>query len=311
MSNFEETRKPDISVSEVIKSLFMFFHDIEKSDIRFLYHGTYNVFEVKNKYIFRFPDNTLRNQKGVRLMQKEIKLLNIIRKFLSFIIPDPVYVSIEKENTFVGYEKIEGVSLSRCFHHTSKSQQNHIALEIGEFLSQLHSDQLKDAIIREFNLNFNLKEYEQRWNEYYDTINKQVFPLMNSNQKAWISHLFSKFLNDSKNFMFKPVVIHGDFDTSNILVDPASYKITGFIDFEDANIYDPAADFLFFKEGEYFNNKIISAYQGDVGSNFNERRKFFYGSNFLPYVIYGLEYNLPDMVNAGFQLLEDKMQSLN
>ena len=310
MSNFEETRKPDISSSEVFDPLFMFFHDIKASDIVFLYHGTYNVFEVKNKYIFRFPDITLRNQTGVKLIQNEIKLLHIIRDFLSFSIPDPIYISIEKENPFVGYEKIEGESLSRYFHLTSKSQQNHIALEIGEFLSQLHSDQLKDAIVREFNLNFNLKEYKQRWSEYFDTINEQVFPLLNSDQKTWINHLFIQFLNNSKNFIFNPAIIHGDFDTSNILINPITYKVTGFIDFEDAKIYDPAVDFLFFKEGEYFNNKIISTYRGNVGVNFKERRKFYYGYNFLPYIKYGLDHNLPDMVNAGFQLLKNRMQSI-
>ena len=50
MTFFEERRATDIPLDNVIDALYGFFPDIEKKDIKFFYHGTYNFFEVKNQF---------------------------------------------------------------------------------------------------------------------------------------------------------------------------------------------------------------------------------------------------------------------
>ncbi|MFX1497024.1 MAG: phosphotransferase family protein [Promethearchaeota archaeon] len=308
---YEESRKADISLSELIDALYVFFHDIEKPDIKFLYHGTYNVFEVKKKYIFRFPDIHLRNIKGVNLIKRELKILNLIEKYVPFTIPDPIYVSVELNYPLIGYDKIDGISLSQCFHKTSKSQKIKIAEQIGQFLSHLHSDTLRDVVSNDMGENYSSKQYEKEWYEYYNTIQKKIFTLLNSKQKEWLNKLFKKFLDEKENFRFKPTLIHGDFDTSNILIDPKTFKITGIIDFEDSRIYDPAADFLFFKEGDLFLDHIISSYQHKLDINFKNRMKFIYGRSSLPYITFGLDNEIPEMIKAGFELLEHKMKTMS
>ncbi len=74
MTFLEENRATDISLAEVIDSLYGFFPDIEENDIKFFYHEAYNVFEVKNQFIIHIPDKAFRNQEGVRLIQNEVKL---------------------------------------------------------------------------------------------------------------------------------------------------------------------------------------------------------------------------------------------
>ena len=309
MSNFEENREPDISSSEVMYSLIPFFHDIEKSDITFLYHGTYNVFEVKKKYIFRFPDRVLRNSKGVDLILHELKMLNIIRHYLSFLIPDPIFVSIEKDNPFMGYEKIEGVSLSECFDTISNHQKIEIAEQIAFFLSQLHSTELFKIIQKETKNEFSPEKYKSQWYKFYLKSQDIIFPLMNSTQKHWIDTKFNTFLNSENNFHFQPTVVHGDFDTSNILVNPDTFEVTGIIDFEETRIYDPAADFLFYEEGDLFLNHLLKNYDGIIDLNFKERMKFLYGCNCLFYMEFGIEHNLPEIVKAGLELLDFRMKT--
>ena len=51
---------------------------------------------------------------------------------------------------------------------------------------------------------------------------------------------------------FTPVLIHGDFDTSNFLISQKNKELTGIIDFEECQIGDPAADLLFFQEEHLF-----------------------------------------------------------
>ncbi|MFX1314611.1 MAG: phosphotransferase family protein [Promethearchaeota archaeon] len=310
MDSYEENRAPDISQEEIIDSLFIIFPDIKEQEVKFLYHGTYNVFEVKERYIFRFPDKVFRNRSGVDLIQKEVKMLYHIRNYVSITIPEPIYISIEPDFPFVGYERIPGTSLSVNFNQIHNNEKIKIAKEIGKFLSQLHSEALYREILRKriIEKDFTMDKYKREWVEYFKKTQNLIYPLLSEKQQDWITQLFNKFLNKRDNFNFIPTVIHGDFDISNVLINPKTFEITGIIDFEDSRIYDPATDFLFYDEGEFFLNQILENYQGKLDPNFKERIQFLYGRNCLPYIEFGLENDLPDMVNAGLEKLKSKMK---
>ncbi|MFX1572893.1 MAG: phosphotransferase family protein [Promethearchaeota archaeon] len=312
MINYEEKRKQDISQNDVFNSLQVFLPEIKENQIKFCYHGTYNVFEVNNKYIFRFPDRLFRNYKGVHLINHEIKMLNFIQKYVSIEIPMPIFISREFSNPFFGYKKINGISLSKCFNKTSKIEKIKIANEIGVFLSQLHSDKLVEKAINNKIIEVILTpdKYRQEWQNYFDQIQTNVFPLMKLYQKIWVSNHFNSFLTKEKNFNFTPTIIHGDFDTSNILVDPNTFMITGIIDFEESRLYDPATDFIFYEEGNIFLEKLLASYKKKMDPYFKERMKFLYGCTCLHYIKFGVENNLNDMIKVGFQMLKHIMIKL-
>jgi len=309
MTFFEENRAADISLAEVIDSFYGFFPDIEENDVKFLYHGTYNVFEVKNRYIFRIPDKVFRNQKGVKLIQNELKMLQQVQNYVSVTIPNILYISIDPDCPLMGYEKIDGIPLSKCYYKTSKREKLQIAKEISIFLSELHSDEFLNEVIRNtlIDITFSCERYREKWEKYFEKIQVSLFNSMNSTQKRWITNLFNTFLNEKENFNFKYTIIHGDFDTSNILIDPKSLKITGIVDFEESRIYDPAADFLFYDEGNDFLKEILSNYKGEIDRSFENRMKFLYGRSCLAYIEFGMKHNIPDMIEAGFQLLKIRM----
>jgi len=306
---FEETRAADIHLADFIDTLYLFFPNIKENEVIFFYHGTYNVFEVRNKFIFRVPDKYFRNLKGVKLIQNEVKMLYHIQKYISVSIPEPIYISLDPDCPLMGYKKIEGISLSKCFDKTSKNEKIRIAKEIGEILTKLHSDELfQDALKNKIVENrFSFENYREDWQKYFEKIQITMFHLMNSAQKKWIMNLFTNFLRKNDNFNFKYSIVHGDFDISNILVDPKTFKITGIVDFEESRIYDPAVDFLFYDEGDVFLREILSSYRGKIDKNFEDRMKFLYGWSCLAYIEFGMKNNLPDMIEAGFQLLKIKM----
>ena len=49
----------------------------------------------------------------------------------------------------MGSEKIEGISLSKCFDKIPQNKKMTIANQIGKFLSQLHSIALYENIVKE------------------------------------------------------------------------------------------------------------------------------------------------------------------
>ena len=53
---FEENNPSDISISVVHSALKEFFPNLSKKNVNFFYHGTYNVFQIENRIIARFPD---------------------------------------------------------------------------------------------------------------------------------------------------------------------------------------------------------------------------------------------------------------
>ncbi|MFX1313932.1 MAG: phosphotransferase family protein [Promethearchaeota archaeon] len=123
-------------------------------------------------------------------------------------------------------------------------------------------------------------------------------------KKNWISKHFKSFLQEERNLNFTPAIIHGDFDTSNILVNPKTFMITRIIDFEESRLFDPAADFLFYEQGDSFLKKILISYQKLKDSNFETRMKFLYGYTCLHYIKFGVENKISDMIKAGFQILK-------
>ncbi|MFX1517876.1 MAG: phosphotransferase family protein [Promethearchaeota archaeon] len=307
---YEENNPPDISVPKIMRLIGIFFPDIKAQEIKFRYHGSYNVFEIKREYIFRFPDKTFFGEKGLELIQREVQLLDLIRENISLQIPKPIYVSPDPNNPFVGYKKINGISLSRCFDRTTKNDQKSIAILLGEFLSQLHSRKVYQKVCTTWKSgqDFNPSQYQLYWQNYLKIVQEKAYYLMDTKQKKWVAQIFHEFLDESKNFDFIPCVVHGDFDTTNILVDPTSFEVTGIIDFEETGVYDPAGDFIFFDEGEFFLNHLFDNYNGLKDGRLKYRMKFLYCRAGLIYILTGLDYNVPRMVNYGLYLIRKRMK---
>ena len=205
----------------------------------------------------------------------------------------------------MGYQKLDGIPLSRIFLSLEKEVIKQVSLDISAFLSQLHSPELTKLFPSQ---NFSPEGYRQEWETFYQKTQSEIFPLLTSLQKRWIDKLFTLFLNEGENFKFEPKVIHGDFDISNILYDSKTKHVSGIVDFEETQIYDPAADLLFFNEGDSFLKGILKYYKYEINTSFMNRMKFLYGRAGLAYIAFGSENNRPGMVETGKELLNKRMK---
>ncbi|MHA1718403.1 MAG: phosphotransferase family protein [Promethearchaeota archaeon] len=301
---FEEENPADISISTVHKTLLEFFPNLLKEDIKFLYHGTYNVFQIKKDFIARFPDRALRNEEGSNMIMQEINTLTAIEENISDKIPKPKFYSLNVENPFMIYKKIPGISLSKCFSSIGDSKKEEIAIQIARFLSELHF--LKISKFSNFK-SYSIEDYRNHWIEVHTEIENEIYSKLKFEQKRWLDEFFSSFLADNENFKFKPCIAHGDFDLTNILVDPISFDVKGIIDFEETRIFDPAADFLFFNEGETFLQNILDNYKGIKEESFFNRMKFLYCRTCVPYLQFGLRFNRKNVYSEGLRKLKENM----
>ncbi|MHA1111703.1 MAG: phosphotransferase family protein [Promethearchaeota archaeon] len=300
---FEESNPYDVDIDDLLTALRLHFKNVRANDLKFIYHGTYNVFEFK-KYILRVPDVELRNEEGIQLIQDETTKLKNLSDFLSVSIPQPVKVSLNEKMPFMVYEKLPGVPLSSVFHSLTPQYKKNIALHIAEFLNQFHSPTLLHQVNSKiFQTNFQTSEYKHFWETRFSEIQEKVFPLINSIQKFWIQNNFETFLENPANFRFKPTLTHCDFDMSNILVNPEKSIITGIVDFEETKAWDPAADLLFY-EDPLFQQKLLSAYSFSESNSLQNRMKFLQCRTFAPYITWGLDHNKHSMVKFGLIKME-------
>jgi len=307
MTSFEETNPCDIPLETVVGALRGFFPDIREGDVNFIYHGTYNVFEVMGEWIFRFPDSSLLNEDGLTLIRYEHEVLQVIGPHVSLEVPRFEYISEDPELPFAGYRKIPGVSLSKCFDSTKKKSREAMAEKLGGFLSELHSPEVYEAYAERWPTEFTGEAFKEYWEGYYALIQERVSLTLDEEQRAWVTGLFSDYLEDDENFAFEPRVVHGDFDTSNIIVDLDTMAVNGVIDFEETGLWDPAADLLFFGEGHDFIDRIMEAYSQPTGPNLEGRMRFLFNRVPLIYVSTGIELEYREMVEAGLGMLEARM----
>jgi aminoglycoside phosphotransferase (APT) family kinase protein len=248
---------------------------------------------------------------GIKLIQKETDTLNFLKNHVSIPIPRPLFFSRNEDFPFLVYEKIPGVSLSRIFHKTNTSYRQKIAEQVATFLNVLHAKSLCKKFSESFQILKPLEgnSYRQYWSNRLERLREITFSEIKKFEQTWLERIFDEFLSNEKNFTFLSNLIHGDFDISNILVNPDVDvpEITGIIDFEECSIYDPAYDLQFFGEGEEFLNTLLLNYEYSNDTSLNTRMKFLYCRQCIEYLEFGIVHNRKGMIKAGKQMLKKRM----
>lgn len=308
MYSYEENNPSSVLFDNIHESLCTEFPNIKKNEIKFLYHGSYNVYEVKERYIFKFPDKNIHPE----LLPQEKAFLDFFKPYISYKIPEPLFYDFNSQQKYLGYKKISGISLSKHYHGISDKDKQCLAEQIVIFLGELHSTELLKKYQEKFPMRFSTEIYKKQIEQQFITIQEKFFPKLTIEQQKWLIKLFTEYLNDKRNFKFKPCIILSDFDTSNILIDPQKLAVTGIIDFEEPQIYDRAADLLFFGEGNAFTDHLVENYlklTNIKDESLNTRRKFLYQRIPLIYMDYGLHFNLESMIKYSKDFLNYLMRT--
>ena len=319
--SFEEDNPPDITISEFLPILHQHWPDLQPNEIKFHYHGTYNVFIIKGEFILRILDRDLRNSQGLKLLAKEKQNLAFFHRMglsnTTIKLPKPIIVHQDNQIPYMYYPIIPGRSLSRVIDTLSPSTKIQIASEIAQFLDRLHSPGLAQEYLKEFSLppslsssQFSPQAYYEGWKALYNKTQQIFAPLLLDEERNWIANVFESFLDHPELVYFRPTVVHGDFDTSNILINEALNSVCAVIDFEDTHIGDPAADMLFFREGPLFLKQILEYRHRSIiyDKYICNRMKFLYCRTCIPYLEWGMEHDRPTMIEYGKRRLQRLMR---
>ena len=157
------------------------------------------------------------------------------------------------------------------------------------------------------NSNFN-QSFKLRWIKRYEKAKELAYQYLDQEQQDWLSRIFEDYLNNDENFTFSPRVSHCDFDTSNILVNQTTHRLTGVIDFEEAKIWDPAVDLLFFDDGPEFMNAVLDNYSFSKQKSLLARMKFYYSRTCVPYLVWGTTHSRLGMIDEGLRKIRKNMK---
>ncbi|MET1250006.1 aminoglycoside phosphotransferase family protein [Sporolactobacillus sp. STCC-11] len=221
---------------------------------------------INKQQVFRFPktDQIMKQTKDECDLLKRLSLKKPLLQV-------PRYKPIYEGETLcaVTYPFLAGASLNEHPFDLRKNPEN--AQLLGDFLMKLH--QIQGCTLP-------TRHTFHYWQSLFESLRKKVFRALRDAERRAIEEIFSHFLNRYSAFNYKKVPIHGDLSASNMLFDRAENRLSGIIDFTDAQMGDAAFDFAgaYWNYGPEYTRKVLSFYQSDESSEeMFERIRTFYG----------------------------------
>ncbi len=251
----------------------------------------FELWEANGELLFRFPKRAY----CAEALVIEAKLLRELAPALDTPIPEPVHVSDGVDAfpmPFFSYRFLPGEPLG------TTPDGGDIATETGAFLSELHRFPAQRAT------ELGVRTYTaQSWRDDYvafrERTDNEVTCLLSPDERQIVATFWDSFLDDNRNFQFRPVLIHADLGLEHLLVDGDRTRLLGVIDFGDARIGDPALDFVVFNGT--FGDAVLAAYDGEIDETFEYRSRAYLQIGPFHEVLYGQETEQPKFVSSGLE----------
>lgn len=294
-------------IREVERDIVNNFPNFVIEEIRSIGEGMDSqAFLVNKEWIFRFP----KRESVSNNLKTEIDLLPELQKILQVRIPDFKYIGKQTKNNywFVGYKMIGGVELSeQVFSQMDKIQKEVFMAQIAVFLKSIHSFPLEQAVRSGVKFNDLKSEYEGDLR----ILRESVYKLLDQNIIDYIENLFERYLSNSDNFVFKPVLLHADFSSDHIFLNNVDGKIEGVIDFGDMTIGDPDYDLLYLYEelGKSFIENLLGYYPHSNPKLLFEKLELYYRLSSVGELLQGVERSDDELIQNS--ILNLKAESKN
>jgi RIO-like serine/threonine protein kinase len=207
----------------------------------------------------------------------------------------------------MGYRKIPGERFSKLYLNASSEQLRGLGEQIGHAVGEFHS--LEENVLDGEADSFTPESYRSEQSAIFDRVQDEVYPRLSTDQREWTESIFNDFLESDENFEFEPVIAHCDLYTTNILVDPPTLNLTGIIDFENVDLYDPAADFIFLREGTDLLKSLLHVYPHRIDPKLGDRVTYIIGKQPFFYFLKGFDFGIDRMVKYGHTRIVDHMKN--
>ena len=195
--------------------------------------GTDHVaYEVNGELIVRFTkEGDL--ERRAELVRREHELLASVAEISPLPVPEPV--STNPELGCLAYLKIHGTTLLDAPPPQRLARAESIATSLADFLTAIHSasaERFSDLVISD---DHPFKEWTLDAAALYATVTERI-PVANRGS-------IETFLRaPPPQERYSTVFSHNDLGIEHVLVDPATWALTGIIDWSDAAFADPAYD---------------------------------------------------------------------
>jgi aminoglycoside phosphotransferase (APT) family kinase protein len=250
-------------------------------------------YEVDGEWIFQFP----RLPGAEATLRKQLAMLPELARELPAHIPNPEHVSMDPP--CMGYRKIAGVPVSSM----DAAGDGFWPERLGRFLFDLH------LVPPEF-VGMRMIEpvaWRDRYRRLLDTFRGRVSPLLTAAERAAADAAFAAFLDDDRTARFAPGLIHHDLGPTHVLVS-SSGDLAGVIDWGDAEVGDPAADFAWLLFGmPAAGERALAAYGGEADAAFRDRARFYHRLGPWHEVVHGLDTEQPRFVERGLAGVRERL----
>ncbi len=262
-------------IEKYLPILVKHYPDITSDKIKLFDDGyDHYVLLVDNLHAFRFPRTEALGESDRVENALLIKFAQISPVAIQQITG---HFDNESGINYQTYEFIPGIRLSRKMASSLTEQELvNIAIDMGNFLSSLHSFSKEDALKMGIESLVSPQDYGEYFKEFLEKDRESFFSLLSVQEQKWIEQSVKDFYILTKDHPFEMRVTHSDMLPEHIIIDPVTHKMNGIIDFS-LRIADPANDFKFFdRYGEIFLKTVYKNYL-EVDEYFDKRRKFYAG----------------------------------
>jgi aminoglycoside 2''-phosphotransferase len=260
---------------------------------------------VGDALVFRFA----KHPEAAMGLKREIALLPRLASRLNLDIPRFEYVG---ENSvtglpFVGYGLIRGEPLHRpLYDRLTRENQERVLDDLSAFLNAVHAFSVHEAI------DCGVAPDRGRTDHIDDLqrARKDVFPRLHDRARFDLESRLGAFLEDDRNFVYAPTLLHGDLWPEHVLFAPAVGRLAGVIDFGDVSIGDLDYDLAFLAQrlGPSFIERLLTRYKRDDHTRLSEKIRCFNLLNTISDVFIGLDRGDQALVNSAIaELLEQPL----
>ncbi|WP_329527796.1 phosphotransferase family protein [Streptomyces sp. NBC_01462] len=256
------------------------------------------VYEVNGELIVRFskePDLARRSA----LVDHEARVLAAVADISPLPVPEPAFTVAEQG--CLAYHKLPGAPLLDMSPHQRSAHGTSIAAALGELLTALHAvpvDRLGDLVDVDHQP---LAEWRHEATRNYVTVAGQVPAAHRRPVEAFLE---AAPPHDGRT----PTFSHNDLGIEHVLVDPATWTVTGIIDWSDAAVVDPAYDFgLLHRDlGPAATRAAISGYRTDADdlAALGERAVFYARCSVFEDLAHGIETEQDKYVDKSLAAME-------
>lgn len=264
------------------------------------------VLEINGEYVFRFP----KFKEAETRLKTEIRLLAKIRTRLSTPVPHYTFVwrgGKRYRHYFGGYPKLRGVTLTK--RSLGADSLKTVSHEIFEFLKALHNAhiQLRGVPLPKYSKGEWLKSQKIQ----YRRIRKTVYPLLNEITRGRSELFWRDLITNFADADFEPTLLHGDLSIENLLFDPATWRITGVLDWGYAQVSDPALELahLFLHKREV-GEEVLKLYRPS-DAHFETRVDWYVRSEPFFDIMWGVTHHWKNAVKIGLRNLKESLDQIS